>query len=512
MQKKPNKPRRVADKGKPQAERPAAKGRPKSARTVAKGKPLHPRSGDNTKQQAERTTAKGRPQPGRTPDKGKRQTARPFDKGRPRPRPATASDKATATGSESPEKRPAFTQKISARTFANFVKPLIAAPARPLDKVTLHSAPLAHLGYEEEVKIKNEALRRFWKEHHLPGSPEQVIGSPRPRSYRTTSKRKALLRGGTLYLLFGEKALETQKKPFLPSPLEPPEHEQIYRFLQQKLSEPTFKLVAAHLNYLIIRGSYTERAVIFNVDKLDGPLVRKLKMLAEHLQKLPAQVAAAFVYLDPTGSEYYLESTRPSSVVNFKKLYGPNLLMVKYQGRRYRFHPTSFSQVNESMVPVMLKKAKELLAPAKEEGLLDLYCGYGLFSLSLAPSYRKVIGIDFEGPSIKAAEDNSRLNEAGNVRFLARRITEELFDKVKLATASEAVLLDPPRQGPQPGVIEALIKRRPEKVLHIFCGVDQIPESVKEWKKSYLVRRIVPLDMFPGSANLEVLILLTPKG
>ena len=77
---------------------------------------------------------------------------------------------------------------------------------------------------------------------------------------------------------------------------------------------------------------------------------------------------------------------------------------------------------------------------------------------------------------------------------------------------TEAVLLDPPRQGPQPGVISALSRRRPGKVLHVFCSVDQIPAALKEWQRSgYQVRRIVPLDMFPGSINLEVLVLLTPK-
>ena len=47
------------------------------------------------------------------------------------------------------------------------------------------------------------------------------------------------------------------------------------------------------------------------------------------------------------------------------------------------------------------------------------------------------------------------------------------------------------------------------KVLHIHCGVDQIPDSLRQWKQQgYKIQRIVPLDMFPGTAALEVLILL----
>ena len=75
-----------------------------------------------------------------------------------------------------------------------------------------------------------------------------------------------------------------------------------------------------------------------------------------------------------------------------------------------------------------------------------------------------------------------------------------------------ALILDPPKQGVQRGVIDAITERQPNKILHIFCGVDQIPESLKEWQTNgYQVEKIVPLDMFPGTANLEVMVLMGVK-
>ena len=405
-----------------------------------------------------------------------------------------------------PERRP---QPVP---FAGLLRPLIPAPEGPHDAATLQSAPLVHLDYPEELRLKNEALAMFWKNFRLPGQPEPVLGSPKPRSYRTTSKRKTVLKGGTLFLLFNDRVLRTQKKPFVESPLEPPEHGRIFQFLQQKMSEPAYRLAAAHLNYLIIRGSYKERAVIFNVDTLNGPLVRKLKLLAGHLEKLPDPILSVSIYPDPSGSEYYLEGEQPADILHFKKLSGRTDLQVSHHGFRYTYHPTSFSQVNEAMVPVMLDKAKELLQPEPGETLLDLYCGYGLFSHFLAPGYRQVTGVDAEGPAIRSAIFNKKFNPASkNGRFLARRITAKSVEKLPLpdAPGSETILLDPPRQGPHEGVISALGKREPRKVLHIHCGVDQIPESLKQWRQNaYRVKRIVPLDMFPGTAGLEVLILL----
>ncbi|MEN8134634.1 MAG: class I SAM-dependent RNA methyltransferase [Thermodesulfobacteriota bacterium] len=387
-------------------------------------------------------------------------------------------------------------------------------PSRPVNRITLQAAPLAHLPYKEELQLKDSALALFWKKQRLPLAPEPVIASPRPRGYRTTSKRRAILNGPHLYLVFGDHLLKTQKKPFLESPLEPPEHTRTYNFLQKKLSEPAYKLVASHLNHLIIRGNYKEIAVIFNVRKMNGPLVRKLKMVAEHLQKMPAPVTATFAYLDPTGSDYYFERRRPDDKMQFKKLFGPAHLEVKYGDCRFHFHPTSFSQVNESIVGKMLDKARELLEPDREERLIDLYCGYGLFSHFLAADYRQVTGIDAEGPSIRAAQTNTRLNKiGGKIRFLARRITPKaVSDLLPLSTEPLALILDPPKQGTQRGVIDAICERQPGKVLHIFCGVDEIPESLKEWQANgYQVEKIVPLDMFPGTANLEVMILMEIK-
>lgn len=371
---------------------------------------------------------------------------------------------------------------------------------------------MAHLEYPAELAIKNQALTLFWQHYRLPGKPEPIIDSPRPRHYRTTSKRKTVVKGNTLLLQFNDHSPHVYHAPFVRSPLEPREHSLIYEFLQKKISEPAYRLVASHLNYLIIRGSYTEQAVIFNVDTMNGPLVRKLKLLSEHLQKLSATITSVSIYPDPSCSEYYLEERQPSDILQFKKLFGRAELVVRHHGIRYFYNPTSFSQVNESMVEIMLDMAHELLAPDPTETLLDLYCGYGLFSHFLAPAYKEVTGIDAEGPSIRAATSNKKGNPSSrNARFLAHRITATAMEKIPMPEdrGTEAILLDPPRQGPQDGVISALAGREPKKVLHIHCGVDQIPVSISKWKKQgYTVRRIVPLDMFPGTAGLEVLILL----
>jgi tRNA/tmRNA/rRNA uracil-C5-methylase (TrmA/RlmC/RlmD family) len=411
----------------------------------------------------------------------------------------------------SARKAPAASRVSAAASFSHLVDARLGSGASAPDISPGES--LAALDYGAEIAIKEAALASFWQEARLAASPEALISSPRPRGYRTTSKRRIELLGRVPYLFLAKRRARAGTPRFVPSPLEPAEHADLYRFLLAKLSEPGFRVVAEHLGWLIVRGSYRERAVIFNVDGLSGPLVRKLKILGGHLAAHRPPIVAAFVYVDDTDSDYYLETRRPYRAMSFKNLFGPDRLRVAYGDLRLSFHPTSFCQVNESIVPQMLRLADEMLEPRSSERLIDLYCGYGLFSHALAHRVHEVIGVDAEGPSIEAAQANAQRLRRGRTRFIASRITAEAIEQLPRPVGDEIVLLDPPRNGTERGVIEAIAARHPRRVVHVFCNVDEIPHALGEWAAAgYAPKRIVPIDMFPGTANLEVLAKLEPAG
>lgn len=384
--------------------------------------------------------------------------------------------------------------------------------------ITTGIEPLANLSYEKELELKTQVFKEFWKDNNLPTKPEKVVASPKPRQYRTTTKRRIIRHKNRFYLLFSEDTKVKEREFFTTSLLEPEEHSEIYRYISERINEPVYLILGQCLNFIVVRGSYTEFSVIFNVHTLSGPIVRKLKALAEEIKRTQGNVISAFIYLDPTRSDYYLENLRPKDQISFKKLFGPDKLFVKFHDLKYSFYPTSFSQVNGSMVPVMLDRAKSMLLPADKPAdkprLIDLYCGYGLFSHYLADNFNETIGIEAEGSSIKSAiENNSFMAHKGKVKFLTKRITEESLDSSlpESLDIEEVYILDPPRQGTEKGVIKKIAQRRPLRVLHIFCNVDKIAEEIKQWKKNnYKIQKVIPLDMFPGTPNLEVMILLMP--
>ncbi len=400
---------------------------------------------------------------------------------------------------------------LSLKTERSFAEQLLQKAFPDKAFQTLPIEAFAELEYNDELRFKNETLQAFWKANRIDGAPEPIAPSPLPRFYRTTTKRRVLVsRKGVALSFVGGNAQQKSDAKYHESVLEPESHKKIYGFVSDKLNLPAYSTLARHLNFVIVRGSYNEPSVIFNVDMMNGEIVRKLKLLSESLKSL--EVVSAYIFQDATRSSYTFEQKRPDVQVPFKRLYGAERLFLKVLGKKFSYHPTAFSQVNESLLPVMIQTAGEMLKPHGKR-LLDLYCGYGMFGLSLAEHYAEVIGIDAEGVSIQSARENAPYFKKSNCTFLSRRITAETLKRsLPPPIADEVVILDPPRQGTEKGVIELLAERKPMRVLHIFCGVDEIARELKAWNRcGYRVEQVIPLDMFAGTPNLETMILLKPK-
>ena len=279
---------------------------------------------------------------------------------------------------------------------------------------SLRGESLAMLDYKDELRIKDAAIREFWDVNRLAGNPQKVIASPMPRAYRTTSKRRVYMEPGNLQF-------DRQE-----SMLEPEEHNKIYDFLFEKLITPAYKPLAYALNWIIIRGTYKYRVVIFNIKKIDASIVRKLKLISDALKESPLHVTAAHAYVDTTESDYYLESKRPTDGLDFKQLYGPRDLTLDLGHFRLKYPVTGFSQINESQIHNLIKAASRLLSLSKEDHFLDLYCGYGLFSFALGEAAKEE----------EAGTVNVRVRDAeGSETMELSAFIDQILDEIKTKKA-----------------------------------------------------------------------------
>jgi tRNA/tmRNA/rRNA uracil-C5-methylase (TrmA/RlmC/RlmD family) len=384
-------------------------------------------------------------------------------------------------------------------------------------KLDPEPAPLALLDYDTEIELKTESVRKWWTQHNLPDKPTRVVPSPLPRHYRSTSKRRLVRRGDQWRWDFFLERLGGAAKAGIDA-LEPASHEAIYKLALEKLNEDSYRPLAASLNFLIVRGG-DELMVVFNVFRLNADVVRKAGLLAGHLERAfgskagSSGVKAAHIFYDKTRSDYYIESRVSEGAFRVKTLFGPEFLPVTVSGRRYLLHPTGFFQVNLSILPRVLDEVINALKPLKTDRLVDLYCGCGLFTLPAAAMCAQAYGIEGSSISIDAAGRAAGAARARNVRFTAGRIDSKSLLRMLPPPddTPEILLLDPPRQGTAPGVIPLLASRKPRRVAYLFCDMNVMPAEIDRWRRQgYMVAKAVPFDMFPGTNNLEMLVVLIP--
>jgi tRNA/tmRNA/rRNA uracil-C5-methylase (TrmA/RlmC/RlmD family) len=368
--------------------------------------------------------------------------------------------------------------------------------------------------YPAEADARDRALRDFWKPL-FPGTPiAPLVRSPLGRGYRTVSKRKAFPVKGETRLGLIDAGGEEGHRPLdvAACRVEPPSHAAVYtRMRNSILSSPVRPLLPV-LRYVIVKGNYSELVVILSVTRIDTGVVSAANSVSRSLTKSCPDVRGVMLYEDRSDGRYYMGTRSPGGRGNVRKIYGDTSVYQKFAGKGFLFPPLAFSQVNASLVDGLIAEAGRMLGLSRESDLYDLYCGYGLFTLTIGAPARRAAGFERTPEAIEAAEANARRLGSPNARFIRSDITgETLLRLLSRMRPTDALLLDPPRGGTAQGVIEIAAARRPGRVVHMFCNIDVVEGEIFRWRKAgYVPVRAVPFDMFPGTDETEIMVLFTP--
>ena len=94
----------------------------------------------------------------------------------------------------------------------------------------------------------------------------------------------------------------------------------------------------------------------------------------------------------------------------------------------------------------------------------------------------------------------------GKVEGVLPKLTEDDAQKIK-------IVLDPPRKGCEKEVLEEIIKMNPERIVYVSCNPSTMARDIKELVGSgYKIAEVQPVDMFPHTAHVESIILMTYCG
>jgi 23S rRNA (uracil1939-C5)-methyltransferase len=195
-------------------------------------------------------------------------------------------------------------------------------------------------------------------------------------------------------------------------------------------------------------------------------------------------------------------------------LAGSPTIVERLGGLEFEISSRSFFQTNTEQAERLLEVALRGLALTGAETVLDLYSGTGTFTLPVARAAKEAIGIESAEVSVADARRNAARNGISNARFLCGEALEVLRDRFGLGRLPrgaapprppvDAVLVDPPRAGLHPGVVERLVHLGAPRLTYVSCNPATLARDLGMLSESrYRVEWLQPVDMFPHTPHVE---------
>lgn len=233
-------------------------------------------------------------------------------------------------------------------------------------------------------------------------------------------------------------------------------------------------------------------------------IFRNLEPLSAHDERVIKQFAEQYhykIFLQPGGpdSVYCFYPPNASDYLTYKL---PDFELV------FSFHPTDFTQVNSELNRKMVKQAIEMMDLKNSDKVLDLFCGLGNFSLPMATSCSKVVGVEGSKTMVERAYMNAKLNNISNVDFYAANL-DDINEVSQLVSHSfNKLLIDPPRSGALE-VVKQIDILNPELIVYVSCNPVTLARDtdVLVNQKQYKLIKAGVMDMFPHTAHVESIAL-----
>lgn len=365
---------------------------------------------------------------------------------------------------------------------------------------------LQNLSYQKQLEFKQNKVEKLLK--HF-AKVEPIIGMENPYHYRNkvqaafyTDRRGKIISGvyqsGTHHVV-GIDSCQTEDitadkiivavRKLLPS------------FKLTTYNEDTHKGFLRHV--LVKRGFATNQVMLVLVT--GTPVFPSKNNFVKAITKQFPEITTVVQNVNPYNTNLVLGD-------NEKVLYGKGYIEDILCECRFRISPKSFYQINPVQTEVLYGKAIEFADLKGNETVLDTYCGIGTIGIIAAKSGAgKVIGVELNGNAVRDAIVNAKANNLKNIRFYKGDAGEFMFEVSQESEKPDVVFMDPPRAGSSEKFLKSLIKMSPKKVVYVSCNPETLSRDLEFLlaNSKYKAEKIQPVDMFPHTAHIETVVLLS---
>jgi len=259
------------------------------------------------------------------------------------------------------------------------------------------------------------------------------------------------------------------------------------------------------LRSLIIRTTEDDEVMVILVVGEERPDIAAM-LLGRLMEEVP-QI---------TSAHYIVNTTRNDDVGPHEAHHvaGTKVIHERCGHLRFAIHPKSFYQTNSRQAERLYAVVRDWLEFEENDILLDLYCGIGSIGLFLADRATRVIGVEYVEEAVDRARENAALNGFSNTEFHAGDVRSLLAGVGRDRSAiprPDLIVLDPPRAGVHPDVIDELIRLAPRQMIYVSCKPSTQARDLARLRERYHIERIQPVDMFPQTFHIESVVDLRRK-
>jgi 23S rRNA (uracil1939-C5)-methyltransferase len=250
------------------------------------------------------------------------------------------------------------------------------------------------------------------------------------------------------------------------------------------------------LRYLAVRVAETTNEVMV-VLVTGNRSYNELHHLAAYLQKEVPEIAVVAQNINPSSGNIVFGQT--------DHFHTKRQHIIEHIGHiKLQLSPRSFFQVNTAGAVNLYQSVADWLALTGKEHLLDIYSGVGGIGIFLAHRAATVTGLEEIEPAVDDAARNARLNRLTNCRFIAGDASRLIAELIEEGERFDRIVVNPPRSGCSPEVLDAICKLAPAKLAYVSCNPDTLVRDLAHLcQQGFVVAAVQPVDMFPQTPHLE---------
>lgn len=168
---------------------------------------------------------------------------------------------------------------------------------------------------------------------------------------------------------------------------------------------------------------------------------------------------------------------------------------------------SGFYQVNRFLLEKLKETVKKLIS-SNISFIIEGYCGAGFFTVPLSQSVERLYAIEANPQSLAEAKKLG----LRNVVFIEGKVEEKIADCFSQVEKSKAAyLFDPPEEGLAQELLLWLIDHPLPQLVYVSCNPLTLKRDILRLEESYVLKKIVPLDLFPRTPQIESVAVLMAK-